>query len=545
MRLSSLIVCLALLSSPAALAQNPIDQHGALSVSGNQIVDMHGSAFSVAGNSFFWSNTTWGAEPFYNAEVVNWLKEDWNSAIVRASMGVQENGGFLADPTGNRNRVITLVDAAIAEGLYVLIDWHSHEAETHEAEAIAFFQDMATRYGDSPNVIYEIYNEPLPSSWSNSVKPYAEAVIAAIRAIDPDNLIVVGSPTWSQDVDIASADPITGYDNIAYSLHFYAGTHGAGLRAKAETALANGIALMVTEWGTVNATGDGAVATEAVNEWMDFMRDHQLTHLNWSVHDKEEGASIVRPGASPTGNWSAADLTPSGTFVRDIVREWNQLLRFPSRPDNLTTRIGDRAQFKVSLISPVWSVQWQKNGIDIPGATQPTFDIAQVEESDAGSYRAVISATGQPSYTSRPSTLSTRATGQTNFANISTRGVIGSGENAMIGGFVINGDVAKTVLVRVVGPGLTEFGINNTAANPALLVAGENYLGEVNENWTDNDNLTALIETTEQVGAFPLVEGSPDAATLIVLPSGAYTVRATDLAGSGGVALLEVYEVAP
>ncbi|MBQ4796798.1 cellulase family glycosylhydrolase, partial [Pectobacterium versatile] len=109
--------------------------------------------------------------------------------------------------------------------MYVIIDWHSHSAENNRSEAIRFFQDMARKYGNKPNVIYEIYNEPLQVSWSNTIKPYAEAVISAIRAIDPDNLIIVGTPSWSQNVDEASRDPING-KNIAYTLHFYAGTHG-------------------------------------------------------------------------------------------------------------------------------------------------------------------------------------------------------------------------------------------------------------------------------------------------------------------------------
>ena len=142
--------------------------------------------------------------------------------------------------------------------MYVIIDWHSHHAESYRSNAIAFFQDMARTYGTRNHVIYEIYNEPLQISWSGTIKPYAQAVISAIRAIDPDNLIIVGTPSWSQDVDVAAADPIAG-TNIAYTLHFYAGTHGQFLRDKAQTALNRGVALFVTEWGSVNANGDGAV----------------------------------------------------------------------------------------------------------------------------------------------------------------------------------------------------------------------------------------------------------------------------------------------
>ncbi|MBZ5488660.1 glycoside hydrolase family 5 protein [Halomonas aquamarina] len=309
------LITLAISASTAAAADVP-----PLSVEGNQILS-GGEAKSFAGNSFFWSNTGWDQEKMYNAQVVQWLKEDWNTTIVRAAMGADEGGSYQQDPQANVERVETIVDAAIDNDMYVIIDFHTHHGEDKKEDAIRFFQQMAQQYGDHNNVIYEIYNEPLQVSWSNVVKPYAEDVIAAIRDIDPDNLIVVGTPTWSQDVDAASADPIQG-SNIAYALHFYAGTHGQSLRDKAETALNNGAALMVTEWGAVNADGGGAVAEQSTREWMDFLAENNITHLNWAVSDKNEGASIIRPGASPTGQWNASDLTDSGTLVKEIISNW-------------------------------------------------------------------------------------------------------------------------------------------------------------------------------------------------------------------------------
>ncbi|BFM05220.1 cellulase family glycosylhydrolase [Halioxenophilus aromaticivorans] len=291
-----------------------------LSVSGNQVLS-GGEVASFAGNSFFWSNTGWQQEKMYNSAVVQWLKQDWNTKIVRVALGADEGGSYLEDPVGNLQRIQTVVDAAIDNDLYVIIDFHSHHAEDKKDVAINFFTQMAERYGDNNHVIYEIYNEPLQVSWSQVIKPYAQDVISAIRAIDPDNLIVVGTPTWSQDVDVASQDPIDG-TNIAYALHFYAGTHGQFLRDKAQTALNNGVALMVTEWGAVNADGNGGVAQASVNEWMSFLSANNLSHVNWAVSDKNEGASIIYPGASPTGNWSAADLTPSGTVVKGIISNW-------------------------------------------------------------------------------------------------------------------------------------------------------------------------------------------------------------------------------
>lgn len=304
-------------------AQTPVQTNGQLSVVGSQIVNQNGQTVSFAGTSLFWSNNGWGGEAFYNASTISWLKNDWDVTIVRAAMGVEENGGYLSDSSSNKAKVKAVVNAAINEGLYVIIDWHSHHAENYQAEAIEFFEEMATLYGQYDNVIYEIYNEPLQVSWDNVIKPYADSVIAAIRAIDSSNLIIVGTPTWSQDVDVAALNPITGYSNIAYTLHFYAATHKQSIRNKATTALNNGIALMVTEWGTVSSSGGGSVDLASTTDWMDFLCNNKISHCNWALNDKIEGASALISGASPLGNWSASDLTPSGTLVKGIIQDWN------------------------------------------------------------------------------------------------------------------------------------------------------------------------------------------------------------------------------
>ena len=309
------------LSPYLSFSQTTVSQHGALKVEGNRILDQNSNVISLAGMSLFWSNTNWGGEEFYTTEVVDWLIEDWNSTVIRAAMGVDADGGYFSDAS-NKDRVKLIVDKAIEAGIYVIIDWHSHHAHDYEDEAIDFFEEMAETYGAYPNVIYEIYNEPMQISWSNTVKPYSESVIAAIRAIDPDNLIIVGSPTWSQDVDIVAQDPIEGYDNIAYTLHFYAATHGQYLRDKAQAALDNGLALFVTEWGTVSANGDGAVNQTEVNAWMDFLCDNAISHCNWALNDKPEGASALKEGASTSGGWAGSDLTASGSLVKDLIEDW-------------------------------------------------------------------------------------------------------------------------------------------------------------------------------------------------------------------------------
>lgn len=291
-----------------------------LSVSGNRVL-VGGVPKSLAGNSFFWSNNGWGGERYYNASIVSWLKSDWQSSIVRAAMGVDESGGYLQYPEENTAKVRAVIDAAIENDMYVIIDWHSHHAEDYRPNAISFFQQMAREYGHFNNVIYEIYNEPLEfTSWDHTIKPYAEAVIAAIRAIDPDNLIVVGTRQWSQRVDEVARNPITSHVNIAYTLHFYAATHFDKERGWAQEALNNGIALFATEWGTVNNEGKGRVNYQNTDAWMTFLLDNKISHANWSIHDKEEGASALFPGASTSGGWQ--NLTASGTKVKDVVTNW-------------------------------------------------------------------------------------------------------------------------------------------------------------------------------------------------------------------------------
>lgn len=293
-----------------------------LSVSGTEIL-IGGTRGSLVGNSFFWTNNYWGCERFYNADVVKWLKTDWKSNVLRCAMGVDENGGYLQDPESNKERLITVVDAAIANDMYVIIDWHSWNAHKYQAQAIAFFEEMAKTYGDKCNVIYELYNEPKPGyTWKDDVKPYAIAVIEAIRAIDKKNLIIVGTPNWSQDVDVAADDPITGFENIVYALHFYAVSHHEKLRKKADEAIKKNLPLFVTEWGTVNASGNGTVAREETITWYNFIKARNLSNTNWSVCDKNEGASIVKPGTRADGEWSENDLTESGKFVRELIRNW-------------------------------------------------------------------------------------------------------------------------------------------------------------------------------------------------------------------------------
>lgn len=316
MKFNLVLTLVALSFCGRLLSQNIVHDNGRLTVAGNKIVNKNGKPVSFAGNSFFWGNDNWQGEKFYNANVVNWLVSDWKSSIVRVAMGVDETGGYISSPESNKAKVKVLVDAAIAANIYVIIDWHSHHAELYTEQAKVFFSEMAKLYGSYDNVMFELYNEPKQIPWS-TVKSYAEAVIPVIRQYS-QNLILVGSPTWSQDVNLAADQPIVMTSNLAYTIHFYAGTHKQALRDKCDYALNKGIALFATEWGTCDASGEGNFDMAESRRWIDYLDRNEISHCNWSICDKVETASVLLPGANVNGGWT--ELAPSGQFVRDIIR---------------------------------------------------------------------------------------------------------------------------------------------------------------------------------------------------------------------------------
>ena len=300
-----------------------VDHHGALSVSGNKIVDKNGEPISLRGMSLFWSQIK---GKYYNYDCVKWLRDDWKCTIVRAALGVEmadSIDGYLVNKEAEYQKIITVIDAAIDLGIYVLVDLHDHHAHQNKREAIEFFKKIATKYGDKPNIIYEIYNEPMQISWADDVKPYSEDVIKAIRELDPDNIIVAGTTTWSQDVDTAAMDPLN-FNNIVYSLHFYASSHKQDLRDKATAALDQGVALFVTEFGTTEYTGDGFIDTVEVAAWFEFMESNSLSWCNWSIGDKDETSAALKPGADAKGGWSDEDINFSGHLVRDKIMSFNK-----------------------------------------------------------------------------------------------------------------------------------------------------------------------------------------------------------------------------
>lgn len=228
-------------------------------------------------------------------------------------MGVAIEDNYLENPEYALECVNNVIKGAIKSGVYVLIDFHSHKK--HTEEAVKFFEMMAKQYGEYPNVIYEIWNEPDYFTWKE-VKEYSVTVIDAIRAIDSDNIILVGSPHWCQDLDTVSMDPIVGKTNIMYTMHFYAGTHKKWLRDRTDAAMEKGIPIFVSECAGMEATGDGPIDEAEWNEFVNWMEDRKISWLAWSVSDKNESCSMLIPRASSFGGWED-----------DVIKKWGKITR--------------------------------------------------------------------------------------------------------------------------------------------------------------------------------------------------------------------------
>jgi endoglucanase len=295
-----------------------VDKHGQLSIDGINLVDKNGDAITLRGMSLFWSQ--WGGV-YYNEETIKSLRDDWKVTVVRLAMGV-ESGGYLDNKYEEYQKITSAIDVCIKLGLYVIVDWHDHHAESHLSESITFFNNISTAYGDVPNIIYEIYNEPLNVSWNSVLKPYGQAVINTIRKNDLNNIIIMGTPNWSQDVDAVINNKLLS-DNLAYSLHFYTSTHQQWLRDKAVKAMNAGVPLFVTEWGLSEASGTGQIDKSESALWITFLENSNLSWCNWSLNNKDESSAALLPTTTTLSDWSDDQLTESGRMIRNYLIQEN------------------------------------------------------------------------------------------------------------------------------------------------------------------------------------------------------------------------------
>lgn len=303
----------------------PVSIHGALSVQGADLVDKNGEKFQLYGMSTH--GIAWFPQ-YVNQEAFRTLRDDWNTNCVRLAMYTEEYGGYCSD--GDKETLKALVkngvEYASELGMYVIIDWHilsEQDPNVHKDEAITFFREMSSAYADYENVLYEICNEPNGYATWDSVKAYASEVIPVIRENDSDAVILVGSPTWSQDIDKAQASPLE-FDNIMYTLHFYAATHKDDLRSRLEGCVNQGLPVFVSEFGMCDASGNGGNDFEQTEEWLTLIEKYNISFLCWNLANKAESSSVFLPSSTAISDWAEEDLNESGKWIREYFRSIEQ-----------------------------------------------------------------------------------------------------------------------------------------------------------------------------------------------------------------------------
>lgn len=296
-------------------------EHGTLRVDGTQLVDQNGDPIQLYGMSTH--GIAWFPQ-FVSYDSFKTLRDDWNTNCVRLAMYTHEYNGYCngGDQEYLKSLVRTGVDAATELGMYVIIDWHvlqDQDPNVYKEQSKTFFKEMSETYANNTNVIYEICNEPNGYATWESVKSYAEEVIPVIRANDPDAIIIVGTPTWSQDIDKAKENPLD-EENILYALHFYAGTHKDVLWNRLDSCVQNGLPVIVSEFGMCDASGNGANDFESTKSWMNVIERHNISFFCWNLANKDESSSVFKASCTKTSDWTEEDMNESGKWIREYFK---------------------------------------------------------------------------------------------------------------------------------------------------------------------------------------------------------------------------------
>lgn len=289
----------------------PVKRHGALHVSGTDLKDCHGAKFRLKGVSTH--GIAWFPQ-YVNKDAFRTLRDNYGINTIRLAMYTNKSEGYGPDAV---NKVREGVKYATELGMYVIIDWHilnDGNPNQHKSEAKKFFAKMSKKYGSQKNVIYEICNEPNGNvTWNKQIKPYAKTIVKTIRKHSKNAVIVIGTPTWSQDVDVVAQSPLKG-KNLMYALHFYAGTHKEWNQEKLKTAHKKGLPVMVTEFSICDASGNGALDKASGNQWLRLLDRYNISYTAWSLCNKNESSALIASSCSKTSGWTDGDLSAAGKW---------------------------------------------------------------------------------------------------------------------------------------------------------------------------------------------------------------------------------------
>lgn len=304
---------------PTSKAGTPYKNHGKLHVNGAYLYDEHNQQYQLYGMSTHGLNFGKDYSRYVNKAAFASLVDDWNTNCIRLALYPKDYNGYCngGDKTSLKKLIYEGIEYATQCGMYVIVDWHvlNYNPNDTKTDAKIFFAEISAKYSNYGNIIYEICNEPTNSPWNSVLKPYAQEIIPIIRDNAPDAVIIVGTNTWSQDVEDPVKYPLS-YNNIMYAFHFYAASHTTFYRMRVENAIKNGLPIFITEFGTCDSSGNGNFNSSETEKWFDLIEKYGISHINWSLSNKNETASALSVNCNKTSGWSENDLTESGKLVR-------------------------------------------------------------------------------------------------------------------------------------------------------------------------------------------------------------------------------------
>lgn len=340
------------------------------------------------------------------------LSNDWGCNVIRLALYVGENG-YATNPN-LKQKVIDGINLAIKNDMYVIVDWHVLNPGDPNAAVYSgakdFFKSISQQFPNNKYILYELCNEPSPTSpgvtndaagWQ-AVKSYAEPIIKMLRDSGNNNIVIVGSPNWSQRPDLAADNPINDA-NTLYSFHFYTGTHDvstndtdrSNIMSNVRYALKHGVGVFCSEFGTSEASGDNGPYLDKADAWLDFLNENNISWVNWSLSNKGETSAAFLPYIAGVSNgtsldpgddklWTVEELTVSGEYVRARIKgiEYQPIDRTKkSFSENVWDFDDGTLQgFNINGDSPVKSVALS----NVSGALQLTGLSASSDTSESG-----------------------------------------------------------------------------------------------------------------------------------------------------------------
>ena len=303
--------------------------HGQLKVQNGKLVDPYGQKVMLRGMSTH--GIHWFPQ-YVNQACFQTLRDQWKVNVIRLAMYVEE-GGFTQDGglNGNSyNKMREGIDACIALGLYCIVDWHVSNADQtplkHQDAAIQFFNTVVHIYGNCPNILYEICNEPnnAGNDYPSQIATYASNMLSVIRATAPDAVVIIGSGMWSKNcVEAWQYDKTSGSrSNVLYTLHRYCDGDFDNWSPAIRAASLAGCPIMATECGVSNS-GEWDWNTQGeFRKILELYEELGISWQVWSLADKVEPSSVLAPNAPSTGNWTDDQISKAGLLVRDSFRHY-------------------------------------------------------------------------------------------------------------------------------------------------------------------------------------------------------------------------------